>query len=188
MGRIGANGVRLKQMGLVWNSCGWFETDAAHLVLPKARSRIAGWYVLTSDPSKTNSVIKPNGPLHVMCMTPKNVLASAGEAETSGVYHGFQRVVPMRVTLEELGHKQPPLGTPAFTNNSTAHGILTSKMRQKLSKAFDMRYHWAKDRIAQKQFNLQWQKGDVNMSDYFTKHHPPWKHKIMRYKYLQKPA
>ena len=163
-----------------------FETDAAYLVLPKARSRIAGWYVLTSDPSKTNSVVKPNGPLHIMCMTPKNVLASAAEAETSGVYHGFQRAVPMRVTLEELGHKQPPLGTPAFTDNSTAHGILTSKMRRKLSKAFDMRYHWVKDRIAQNQFNLQWRKGDVNMADYFTKHHPPWKHKIMRYKYLQK--
>ena len=127
-----------------------FDTDAAYLVLPKARSRIAGWYVLTSDPDKTNSVIKPNGPLHVMCMSPKNVLASAAEDETSGVYHGFQRAVPIRVTLEELGHKQPPLGTPAFTDNSTAYGILTSKMRRKLSKAFDMRYHWAKDRIAQK--------------------------------------
>ena len=35
-----------------------FETDAAYLVLSKAWSRIAGWYVLTSDPSKTNSVVK----------------------------------------------------------------------------------------------------------------------------------
>ena len=163
------------------------ETDAAYLVLPKERSQIAGWYVLTSDPAKTKNVIKPNGPLHVMCMTPKNVLASAAEAETSGVFHGFQRAVPMRVTLEELGHPQPKLGTPAFTDNSTAYGIITSKMRQKLSKAFDMRYHWAKDRIAQKQFNLKWRKGDINMADYFIKHHPPWKHKLMRYKYLQKP-
>ena len=150
-----------------------FETNEVYLVLPKARSSIAGWYVLTSDPAKTNNVIKPNGPLHVMCMTPKNVLASVAKAKVSGVYNGFQREVPMKVTLEELDHKQPLLGTPAFTNSSTAHGILTSKMRQKISKAFDMQYHWAKYRIAQKQFNLKRRKGDTNMANYFTKHYPP---------------
>ena len=31
-----------------------------------------------------------------------------------------------------------------------------------------------------------WRKGSTNMADYFTKHHPPWYHKIMRWKYLHK--
>ena len=163
-----------------------FETDAAYLVLPKARSRASGWYILTNDPTKTKNIIKPNGPLHVMCTAIKNVQQSASEAETGSTYLGFQRAVPIRTTLEELGHPQPAEGTPAFTDNNTSHGILTSTMRPKLSKAFDMRYHWIKDRIQQKQFQLIWRKGKVNMADYFSKHHPPWHHKIMRYKYVHK--
>jgi len=92
----------------------------------------------------------------------------------------------MRTALEELGHKQPATGTPFDTDNKTARGILTRTMRQKLSKAFDMRYWWMKDRIKQKQFDLMWSPGKGNLADYFTKHHPPWHHKKMRYRYLQK--
>jgi hypothetical protein len=88
--------------------------------------------------------------------------------------------------LEELGHKQPKTGSPLETDNKTAHGILNSKMRQKLSKSFDMRYWWMKDRIQQNQFNLLWAPGKFNLADYFTKHHPPWHHRLMRYKYIQK--
>ena len=58
-------------------------------------------------------------------------------------------------------------------------------MRAKLSKAFDMRYWWIKDRIKQKMFNLIWAAGKQNAADYFTKHHPPWHHKKMRRTYLQ---
>jgi hypothetical protein len=42
------------------------------------------------------------------------------------------------------------------TDNRTAHGILHSKMWQKLSKSFDMHHWWMKDRIHQGQFNLLW--------------------------------
>jgi hypothetical protein len=33
-------------------------------------------------------------------------------------------------------------------HNSTAHEILKTQVRMKRSKAFDMRYHWLKDRIS----------------------------------------
>jgi len=45
------------------------ETDAAYLVQPKAKSRAAGWFVLTNKPSVS---IKSNAPLHVICSTIKN--------------------------------------------------------------------------------------------------------------------
>jgi len=93
----------------------------------------------------------------------------------------------MRVLLAELGHPKPPDGTPVFTDNRTAKGILASLCRQRLSKAFDMRCYWIKDRIKQKQFKITWRPGVDNMADYFSKHHPPWYHKTMRYKYLHKP-
>ena len=147
-------------------------SDAAYLVLPKARSRAAvhyhlGW--LHSD--------DVNGPLEVLVQTIKNVVASAAEAETAGIYIGATNACPMRTSLEELGHPQPADGTPFDTDNKTAQGILTKTMRQKLSKAFDMRYWWMKDRIQQKQFNLTWSKGADNNADYFTKQWPPWYHK-----------
>ena len=127
-----------------------------------------------------------NAPLHILCNTIKNVVSSAAEAETGGVYMAAQKACPIRVTLEELGHPQPRNGTPIYNDSSTATGILTSTLRQKLSKAFDMRFYWVRDRILQKQFQLLWRKGSTNMADYFTKHHPPWYHKQMRYKYLHK--
>ena len=90
--------------------------------------------------------------------------------------------------LIEMGHPQDPKGVIITTNNSTAHGILTSTMRAKLSKAYDMRYHWIKDRILKKQFQLCWDKGSNNLADYFTKHHPPAHHMSMRPLYLQANA
>ena len=113
-------------------------------------------------------------------------MSSAAEAEAGGIFMAVQRVCPIRATLTELGHIQPINGTPIYNDNATATGILNSAMRKKLSKAFDMRFYWVKDRIKQKQFQLLWRKGTTNMADYFTKHHPPWHHKLMRYKYLHK--
>jgi hypothetical protein len=47
-----------------------------------------------------------------------------------------------------------------------------------------MRYHWVEDRIQQGQIDLIWKAGKYNWADYFTKHHPPAYHRLMRYKYL----
>jgi hypothetical protein len=157
--------------------------DAAYLVLPKARSRAAAHYHL----GWTNSD-RVNGAIDVQCRTIKNVVSSAAEAETGGIYAGGRHACPILAMLNELGHQQPSAGAPIETDNKTAHGVLNSKMRRKLSKSFDMRYWWMKDRINQGQFNLLWAPGKFNLADYFTKHHPPWHHRIMRYKYLQKLA
>ena len=159
------------------------ETDAANLVQPEAKSRASGWFILTNKPATT---IENNAPIHVICTTIKNV-ASAAEAEVSSIFLGCQRACNIQTLLEELGHPKPIDGTAIYTDNRTAKGNLTSLFRQKLSKAFDMRYYWIKDRIKQKQFKLTWRPGTDNMADYFSKHHPPWYHKKMRYKYLLKP-
>jgi len=151
--------------------------DAAYLVLPKARSRAAAHYHFGWANSD-----RVNGAVDVLCQTIKNVVTSAAEAETGGIYLGCKHACPILAMLEELGHKQPATGPPLETDNKTAHGILNSKMRQKISKSFDMRYWWMKDRIHQKQFDLLWAPGKLNLADYFTKHHPPWHHRLMRSK------
>ena len=156
-------------------------SDAAYLVQPKACSCAAAHYHLGWRNSK-----QTNGPVDVLCKTIKNIVSSTAEAETGSIYMSAQHACPMRTALTELGHPQPITGAPFETDNSTAQGILTSKMRQKLSKSFDMRYWWMKDRINQGQFNLIWALGKFNLADYFTKHHPPWHHRNMRYRYIQR--
>ena len=123
----------------------------------------------------------PNAPVFIMCNTLKNVMSSAAEAETGGLFLAAHCACPIRVTLIELSNPQLKKGAPLFNDNSTVIGILTSSLRQKYSKTFDMRFHWLRDIIDQQQFQLFWRKGQSNMADYFTKHHPPWHHKLMRY-------
>lgn len=86
--------------------------------------------------------------------------------------------VPMRTTLTEMGHPQPP--TPIRTDNSTANGIVNSTIRQNRSKAIDMRFYWLRDRVEQNQFHIYWAPGANNLADYFTKHHSPQHHLAVR--------
>ena len=161
----------------------YIESDAAYLVLPKARSRAAGIFYLSDkcDP-KTRPPL--NGSIEVLCKTLKNVVSSAAEAETGGIFMNGQYAVQIIAALNELGHPQPSQGIRISTDNSTARGVLTANLRQKLSKAFDMRYWWMRDRIKQNQFNLVWEPGSDNRADYFTKHFSPQHHKLMRQTYI----
>jgi hypothetical protein len=156
-------------------------SDAAYLVQRKACSRAAVHYHLGWHNSD-----RVNGAVDVLCQTLKNAVSSAAEAEIGGIYIGGKHACPMRATLKELGHPQPTTGSPSDTDNNTAEGILNYKMRQKLLKSFDMRYWWMKDRISQDESDLKWAPSKLNLADYFTKHHPPWHHRKMQYKYLQK--
>ena len=74
-------------------------------------------------------------------------MVSAAEAEVGALYTNDQEILPMRQCLEELGHKQ--LATPLKTNNSTAKGIINNTIKQKSSKAMEMRFYWLRDRTLQ---------------------------------------
>ena len=109
-------------------------------------------------------------------------MGSAAEAEVGALYIVAQEIVPMRMTLEELGHPQP--ATPLKTDNSTACGIMNGTVKQKRTKAMDMRYYWLRDRVRQKQFNVFWEPGINNLADYPTKHHSGAHHRKVRDIYL----
>jgi hypothetical protein len=163
------------------------DTDAAYLVLPKAKSRVAGHYYLSNHPPTTGKPTPiPNGPIHTVCQTLKNVVSSAAESEMGGLFVNGQYIIPVRTTLVAMGHPQPKNGTPLKTDSATSLGIVKNFMQPKRSKSWDMRYHWIQDRDKLGDLNPYWEKGTHNWADYFTKHHSPAHHKIMRYKYLQK--
>ena len=162
------------------------ESDAAYLVLPGAKSRVAGYFYLRSPPHPSKLYPKSyNAPIHVECATLKNVVSSAAEAECGGLFHNCCTAIGIRTALIGMGHKQDK--TEVITDNSTANSFVHSEMRVKRSKSWDMKYNWLRDRVAQNQFLVKWDKGIHNMADYFTKHHPPSHHKIKRYHYILKP-
>jgi hypothetical protein len=155
------------------------HSDASYLSEPQARSRVGGYFYL-GDGSQNPPI---NGALQVTSQIMNNVLASAAEAEVGGLFINGQAACPLRTTLTELGHHQPP--TIIVTDNECAQGIANDTVKQKRSKAIDMRFYWIRDRVAQNQFQILWKKGADNLADYFTKHHPPSHHRQMRQMYLQ---
>ena len=48
----------------------------------------------------------------------------------------------------------------------------------------DMKLHWLRCRIAQKQFRHYWKPGPTNLGDYITKHHASIHHRAVRGTYL----
>ena len=158
------------------------DSDAAYNVMPKARSRIAGYYYLSGKPNTTQQN-QFNGPLLIECKIIRHVVASAAEAEIGGLFHNAQTSIPIRVMLEALCHPQPP--TPIKTDNATAHGFIYDNINLKKSKSWDMRYYWLRDRKEQDQFLYLWDYGDQNDGDYFTKHHPTHYHKDIRPRYIK---
>ena len=114
------------------------------------------------------------------------IVSSAAEAETGGAYYNGKDAVPLRTALEEMGH--PQAATPMECDNTTTVGIINDTIRQRRSKAMDMRFYWIKDRQKQGQFRLYWASESKNRGDYFTKHHSPAHHRIMRPYYMHTPT
>ena len=48
----------------------------------------------------------------------------------------------------------------------------------------DMRFHWLRDRMRQKQFRFFWRPGTKNYADYWTKHHLAAHHVNVRKEFL----
>ena len=116
----------------------WNHSDASYLSEPKAKSRASVHHFLSTHPAKLKPGQSPplNGPIHVLCALIGPVMASAAEAEVGAAFMNAQDGCPIRQTLIELGHPQPP--TVLQTNNKCAEGILNDTIKQRRSKAIDM--------------------------------------------------
>ena len=82
------------------------DSDAAYLVAPKSRSRAGGYHYLGNKDGK-----QFNGPVYVLAKIINAVMESAVEAKVRGLYINTLELSPMRTTLEQLDHPQPPTPT-----------------------------------------------------------------------------
>jgi hypothetical protein len=151
------------------------HSDASYLSVSNTRSRLGGLFFLGNKSPEQDTL---NGSILNVASVIKNVVASTAESEVGACFYIDQSVAPLRVTLNKLGHSQPP--TPLCTDSPTVCGILNENIKQKRSKAMDMRYHWLTDRVRQKQFDVYWRPGREHLGDYHTKHHSEQHHKYMR--------
>jgi hypothetical protein len=150
------------------------HSDASYLSVSKSISSLGGLFYLGYNYPNENKI---NGSIPNVASVIKHVVASAAESEVGTCFQNAQTVVPLRVTLLELGHNQP--ATPLITDKYTAYGILNETIKQKQSKYMDMKYYWLQDRVRQKQFDVYWRPGKGNLADYHAKHHPAQDHQYM---------
>jgi hypothetical protein len=54
------------------------------------------------------------------------------------------------------------------TDNTTATGYSNGTIKQKRTKAMDVRFYWIKDRVRQGQFKVYWGPGFQNLADYLN--------------------
>jgi hypothetical protein len=156
------------------------HSDASYLSENEAKRRAGGFFYMGSN-TKTDKKLT-NGAILIISKVLKHVMSSEAEAEIGAVFINAKEGAVLRTTLEELGHTQPP--TPMETDNTTAAGYSNDTIKQKRTKAMDMRFYWIKDRVKQGQFNAYWGPGFQKLEDYFTKHHSPAHHKRMREIYI----
>jgi hypothetical protein len=102
------------------------HSDASYLSNSNARSRLGCLFLCGAKSPHEDNL---NGSILNVASVIKNVVASAAESEVGVCFQNAQSGAPLRVTLTEVGHIQPP--TPLRTDNSTAFGILNEKNQTK---------------------------------------------------------
>jgi hypothetical protein len=100
------------------------HSDASYFSVSNAQSRLRGLFFLGKKSFEQETL---NGSILNVAAAIKNVVASAAESEVGACFHNDQSGAPLRVTLTELGHTQPP--TPLRTDNSTAYGIVNETIK-----------------------------------------------------------
>ena len=125
----------------------FIHSDASYLSVTKVSCRASEVFFL-SDPkpdaltfSEYTQII--NGFIFIMCKILCNIMASAAEAEYGALFLNGQAAVPIRTKLLEMHHPQTP--TPIRVDKPTAVVIANKSIKQKRSKAMDMRFHWIHD-------------------------------------------
>ena len=108
----------------------------------------------------------------------KFVVASAAEAELAALFINAKEGKIIRLTLEEMGHKQPP--TPIHCDNITATGIANDTVKKQQSRSMEMRFFWITDQVKIGNFDVQWHPGQENRADYYMKYFDRRHHQAVR--------
>jgi hypothetical protein len=149
------------------------QSDASHLSRPNARGVTGGIFYL----GNLNKPTDINGGIHALSVVTDVVVASAAEGEYASLFTNGGIGEWIRTVLLALGYAQPP--TIMLCDNTCAVGLATDTVKARRSKSIDMRFHWVRDRVQQKHFDVQWRPGANNLADFFTKPLPVHQHQAI---------
>jgi hypothetical protein len=139
-----------------------YYSDASFASQPLGRSVAGGFhYMGNKDNNEICAVID------AFSVNIGVVVASAYEAEVAAVYLNMQRASWLRHVLNAFGHPQGP--TQGVTDNAVAVAFANDTCKLSKSKSIDIRFHWVRDRVQQKQQQIGFVPGDLNIADFFTK-------------------
>jgi hypothetical protein len=131
------------------------QSDASYLSERESKSRAGGFFYMSSNADTANKLTC--GAILIISTVLKHVMSSAAEAELVAVFINAKEGAVLRTTLEELGHPQPT--APLETDNTTVTLYSNGTMKQKRTRAMDMRFYWVKYRVKQGQFHVYWGPG-----------------------------
>jgi hypothetical protein len=124
-----------------------------------------------------------NGAIDCISTIIPSVVSSAFEAEYAAMFLNATTAEGIRNILSDLGYPQG--ATPITSDNQCAVGVANRTVKQRRSKAIDMRYHWIRDRVDQGHFTVTWRPGKTNLADFFTKAHPAKHHREVRHLFVK---
>jgi hypothetical protein len=156
------------------------HSDGSYLSRPNGTSVAGGLHFLGNH----DDPMAINGPIHADSMQIPIVTASAAETEYAALFMNGQHASWLRHVLTELGYPQPT--TSIVCDNTTAVGIAHGHGKARRSKYMDMRLHWIRDRVRQRQFNVLWRPGTHNLADFFTKPLPVAAHRAVEHFYVRR--
>jgi hypothetical protein len=150
------------------------SSDASHQSLDHSGSVVASYIHLVNRDSDDTFV---NSPTATICRRSRTVCSAASETEYASLYETGCALMPVRNILAALDFPQET--TTIYTDNLIAKNICARLVRPKRSKAIDMRYHWIRDRVDDKYFDVVWLPStskSIMCVDALTKIHPVKKH------------
>jgi len=160
------------------------QSDASFNSRCKGKSVQGGIHYLTNhDKIHDNDYI--NAPINCICSQINVVVLSAAEAEYAAVSKNAREGIYERQILEAMGYSQP--ATTILTDNEVAIGLTYDTLKQNASKSIDIRFHFIRDRVRQKQFTVNFIEGVNNLADFFTKSLPDAKFKELIHKIVKVP-
>ena len=157
------------------------QSDASYLSETSARSRAGGILYFGLTP---NGAV--NGAIEYISSVIPTVCSSVAEAEYAALFLTGRAITHARIMLHDLGY--PQQATTIVCDNSCAVGVANDTVKQKRSKAIDMRYHWIRDQVRQGKMIITWEEGAANLADYLTKAHPVHHYVTMRNTYVHTPT
>ena len=139
-------------------------SDASYGTETRFRSR-SGGYIFLGRKDDDEWV---NAPIEIVCSVQQNVCTCTVEAEYVALFDIGTRLIYLKELIQGMGYTQETIEIEC--DNQGAVGIATLTKNNRKMRHIAMRYHWTREQVLQKNFDIVWRTGKNNKADYATKY------------------